>query len=120
MPDAITARCPVVTVVFVFIHADPAGQSKAVGHRPFIFRKQCPAPASQFIQTICRFQLVAGIAQFFITILTAQRQGMGAEEDLVLVIEDRVVRLHFATRVVGLFLLDIAGGVELIVIAAVG
>ena len=45
---------------------------------------------------------------------------MRAEEDLVLVIKDGVVRLHLATGVVGLFLLNVAGGVEVVVITTVG
>ena len=45
---------------------------------------------------------------------------MRSKEYLVLVIENRVVGLHLATRVFALFLLDIAGGVEVIVITAMG
>jgi hypothetical protein len=43
-----------------------------------------------------------------------------AKEDLVLVIKEGVIRLHLATRVIGLFLLNVADGVEIAVITAVG
>ena len=45
---------------------------------------------------------------------------MIAEENLVLVVEGGVIGAHFATWIIGLFLLDIAGGIEVVVIPAVG
>ncbi|SAG09338.1 Uncharacterised protein [Enterobacter cloacae] len=45
---------------------------------------------------------------------------MIAEEDLVLVVKGGVVGTHFATWIIGLFLLDIAGGIEVVVITTVG
>ncbi|MNN17477.1 hypothetical protein D3C81_1306670 [compost metagenome] len=120
MPYAVAAWCPVVTVVFIFIHTQAAGQREGIGYGPFIFSKQRPTPAGQLVQTVCRFQLVTVIAQFFITVLPASRQGMCPEENLVLIVKNSVIGLHLTTRVIGLFLLNIAGGVEVVVVTAVG
>lgn len=97
MPYAVTARRPVSTVVLVFVHTQTAGQRKAFRHCPFIFGKQGPAPARQFVQAVSSFQLITLVAQFLITILPAEGQRMIAEENLVLVVEGGVIGAHFAT-----------------------
>ena len=45
---------------------------------------------------------------------------MVTQEDLVLVVERRVPGAHVAIRVVGLFLLNVAGSIEVAVIAVMG
>ncbi len=45
---------------------------------------------------------------------------MIAEENLVLVVKGGVIGAHLAPGVISLFLLEIAGGVEIVVVAAVG